>query len=57
MKFYVILEDERYYELWLGVNMKYYAIINECLYFKGHKLGRVMNILSEEEYASIYGSN
>lgn len=57
MKFYVVLEDERVYCIMLGWNMKYYAIIYECLYYKGHKLGKVMNILSEEQYASIYGGN
>lgn len=58
MKFYVILEDDRYYLLWVGVNFKYYAIIGECLYYKGHKLGKIKYVLSVEEYyASVYGGD
>lgn len=56
-KFYIELDDTRTYCIWLGFNAKKYAIISECLYYKGHKLGKISEILSEEEYASIYGGD
>lgn len=58
MKFYVELDDSRTYCIWLGFNMHQYAIICGDLYYKGHKLGKVAEILSEEEYyASLYGGD